>query len=63
MCARFTFIKRLSCSLVGSWLVLLGLHGPSHAQTVAVFDFELIDTSLEGEICGRDPTSRRALVN
>jgi hypothetical protein len=61
MCARFTFIKRLSCSLVGPWLVLLGLHGPSHAQTVAVFDFELIDTSLEGEIRGARPDEQARL--
>ena len=52
MSGRFTSIKRLSCSLVGSWLFLLAVHAPTHAQTVAVFDFELIDTSLEGEIRG-----------
>jgi Protein of unknown function (DUF2380) len=61
MCARFTFIKRLSCSLVGPWLVLLAVHAPTHAQTVAVFDFELIDTSLEGEIRGARPDEQARL--
>jgi hypothetical protein len=28
------------------------VHGTAYAQTVAVFDFELIDTSVEGEIRG-----------
>ena len=42
----FTSIMRLSCSLVVSWVFLLAVHAPTHAQTVAVFDFELIDTSV-----------------
>src|SRR6185295_11909292 len=48
MNGRFTSIMRVSCSLVASWIFLLAVHGPTHAQTVAVFDFELIDTSAEG---------------
>jgi hypothetical protein len=32
--------------------LLLMVHGTAYAQTVAVFDFELIDTSVEGEIRG-----------
>ena len=52
MSGRFTSIMRLSCSLVVSWVFLLAVHAPTHAQTVAVFDFELIDTSVEGEIRG-----------
>ena len=35
-----------------SWALLLIICGPTVAQTVAVFDFELIDTSLQGEING-----------
>ena len=38
--------------LLLSWVALLVLCGPASAQTVAVFDFELIDTSLQGEIGG-----------
>ena len=32
------------------WALLLLAAGPTAAQSVAVFDFELIDTSLEGAI-------------
>jgi Protein of unknown function (DUF2380) len=61
MRARFTFVKRLSSALLVSWVFVLGLHGPSRAQTVAVFDFELIDTSLEGEIRGARPDEQARL--
>jgi len=52
MRGRFTFLIRLRYCLVASWLLPLAVHAPAHAQTVAVFDFELIDTSVEGEIRG-----------
>ncbi len=52
MSERFTSLMRLSCSVVVSWIFLLAVQAPTHAQTVAVFDFELIDTSVEGEIRG-----------
>ena len=52
MSGRFTSIMRLLCSLVVSSVLLLAVHAPTRAQTVAVFDFELIDTSVEGEIRG-----------
>jgi hypothetical protein len=38
--------------LVALWAVLFVSCGPAVAQSVAVFDFELIDTSLEGAIRG-----------
>jgi len=38
--------------LVTLWVVLFVSCGPAVAQSVAVFDFELIDTSLEGAIRG-----------
>ena len=38
--------------LVMLWAVLFVSCGPTVAQSVAVFDFELIDTSLEGAIRG-----------
>jgi Protein of unknown function (DUF2380) len=38
--------------LLMPWAVLLVLAGPAGAQSVAAFDFELIDTSLEGSING-----------
>jgi uncharacterized protein DUF2380 len=48
-----TSILRFPLYLVIAWALLLIVPGPTHAQTVAaVFDFELIDTSLEGEING-----------
>ena len=43
---------RLLLYLIISWTLLSLLCGPANAQTVAVFDFELIDTSLEGELAG-----------
>ena len=38
--------------LVTLWAVLFVSYGPTVAQSVAVFDFELIDTSLEAAIRG-----------
>ena len=38
--------------LVTLWALLFVSCGPTVAQSVAVFDFELIDTSLEGAIRG-----------
>src|SRR5262249_44527996 len=38
--------------LVTLWAVLFVSCGPTVAQSVAVFDFELIDTSLKGAIRG-----------
>jgi hypothetical protein len=52
MYRRLTSIVRIPSYLMVSWALLLLVCGPTLAQTVAVFDFELIDTSLEGEING-----------
>jgi hypothetical protein len=38
--------------VVTLWALLFISCGPTVAQSVAVFDFELIDTSLEGAIRG-----------
>jgi hypothetical protein len=38
--------------LMTLWALLCVSCGPTVAQSVAVFDFELIDTSLEGAIRG-----------
>jgi hypothetical protein len=38
--------------LVVAWPLLACVSAPANAQTVAVFDFELIDTSLQGELAG-----------
>jgi hypothetical protein len=38
------------------------VHGAARAETVAVFDFELIDTSLEGEIRGARPDEQARLA-
>ena len=47
MRTRSTSILRFPLYLVIAWALLLIVPGPTHAQTVAaVFDFELIDTSL-----------------
>jgi hypothetical protein len=45
-------------------VVLLMQPAPLHAaaRSVAVFDFELLDTSLEGELQGRRPDEQRRLV-
>jgi len=61
MRGRFTFLIRLRYCLVASWLLPLAVHAPAHAQTVAVFDFELIDTSVEGEIKGPRPDEQARL--
>jgi hypothetical protein len=61
MIGRITSIMGLACSLVVSWVFLLAIHACANAQTVAVFDFELIDTSLEGEIRGVRPDEQARL--
>src|SRR5262249_24472559 len=38
--------------IVPLWALLFVSCGPTVAQSVAVFDFELVDTSLEGAIRG-----------
>jgi hypothetical protein len=44
------------------WMLLSVIAGPTAAQSVAAFDFELIDTSLEGEIKGSRPDEQARLV-
>ena len=61
MNGRITSIVGLAGSLVVSWVFLLAVQAPTNAQTVAVFDFELIDTSLEGEIRGARPDEQARL--
>ena len=41
---------------------LLVMCGPTDAQTVAVFDFELIDTSLQGEMNGPRADEQERLI-
>ena len=48
--------------LVMLWAVLFVSCGTTVAQSVAVFDFELIDTSLEGAIRGARPDEQARLV-
>src|SRR5262249_10305155 len=48
--------------LVTLWALLFVSCGTTVAQSVAVFDFELIDTSLEGAIRGARPDEQARLV-
>jgi uncharacterized protein DUF2380 len=48
--------------LVTLWALLFVGCGPTVAQSVAVFDFELIDTSLEGAIRGARPDEQQRLA-
>jgi Protein of unknown function (DUF2380) len=48
--------------LVTLWAVLFVSCGPTVAQSVAVFDFELIDTSLEGATRGARPDEQERLA-
>ena len=48
--------------LVTLWALLFVGYGPTVAQPVAVFDFELIDTSLEGAIRGARPDEQERLA-
>src|SRR6478736_6791254 len=48
--------------LVTLWALLLVSCTPTVAQSVAVFDFELIDTSLEGAIRGVRPDEQERLA-
>ena len=49
--------------LVTLWALLLVSCGPTVAQSIAVFDFELIDTSLEGAIRGARPDEQERLAH
>ena len=48
--------------LVTLWALVFVSCGPTVAQSVAVFDFELIDTSLEGAITGARPDEQERLA-
>src|SRR5262245_63912300 len=48
--------------VVTFWALLFVGCGPIVAQSVAVFDFELIDTSLEGAIRGARPDEQERLA-
>jgi Protein of unknown function (DUF2380) len=48
--------------LVTLWALLFVSCGPAAAQSVAVFDFELIDTSLEGETNGLRADEQTRLI-
>ena len=48
--------------IVTLWALLFLSCGPTVAQSVAVFDFELIDTSLEGAIRGARPDEQERLA-
>jgi hypothetical protein len=48
--------------LVTLWALLFVSCGPTVAQSVAVFEFELIDTSLEGAIRGGRPDEQERLA-
>jgi len=49
--------------LVTLWALLFVSCGTSVAQSVAVFDFELINTSLEGAIRGVRPDEQERLAH
>src|SRR5215831_13762469 len=49
--------------LVTLWALLFVSCGPTVAQSIAVFDFELIDTSLEGAIRGARPDEQERLAH
>jgi hypothetical protein len=53
---RVALYIAMTCALLGL------VPEPADAQTVAVFDFELIDTSLEGEINGSRADERSRLT-
>src|SRR5215813_9454393 len=48
--------------IVTLWALLFLSCGPTIAQSVAVFDFELIDTSLEGAVRGVRPDEQERLA-
>src|SRR5215472_1361698 len=48
--------------IVTLWALLFVSCGPTVAQSVAVFDFELIDTSLEGAVRGVRPDEQEGLA-
>ncbi len=60
-------MTRLFCAVLWAGIMLAGAPAGAQerAQTVAVFDFELIDTSLQGEIEGvrADETRRLVLIS
>ena len=55
-------IMRVALCIAMKWTLLAAVPAPAAAQTVAVFDFELIDTSLEGEIKGARADEQARLI-
>ena len=61
-----TLLRALRVAASGSvllWLAVLPLQ-PAHAEVprLAVFNFELLDTSLEGEVSGENEAEQQRLV-
>src|SRR5262249_7453438 len=58
--------EKIPTMIIRSYLVILWALfvtcGPAVAQSIAVFDFELIDTSLEGAIRGARPDEQERLA-
>ena len=59
LCSPIPDVKSLLTGIIGSAIVSCGT---TVAQSVAVFDFELIDTSLEGAIRGARPDEQERLA-
>jgi hypothetical protein len=55
-------IMRIALYVAISWVSIAALCGSSRAQTAAAFDFELIDTSLEGETNGPRADEQARLI-
>src|SRR5262245_1550480 len=53
---------RIALYVAISWVLIIAPCASSRAQTVAAFDFELIDTSLEGETNGPRADEQARLV-
>ena len=57
------YSPRMRTILVNAAFLLFFLHGAAHAAAlprIAVFDFELIDNSLDGQIYGTSNAERSA---
>ena len=53
---------RIALYVAISWVLIVAQCAASRAQTVAAFDFELIDTSLEGETSGPRADEQARLI-
>ena len=63
LCARLRALRSVALAFASLWLSLVPLHDAAADEIrLAIFDFELLDTSLQGEVSGVNPAEQQRLA-